>query len=316
MRLSLVAAALTLCAAACAVPAEESRVWSVPAEVPPPPNARAELLGAIELRGSSILFGGISGLEVSADGARIAAISDRSVWLEARLEREGGRLSGVSEARLIPLLSDGERPSLLRGDAEGLAAETLDGPRFVSFEQLWRVGRFDGPEDEETPLPGAPEWEGRSGNEALEALALAPDGRLLAIRERRDEDPFERFEGWWLDPRTGESIRIEVPRIDGYVVTGADFGPDGRLYLLVRTFSNFLGFRFAVQRFRVEADALVDGEVLAKVTGVGADNGEGIAVWRPEEAAGGDGRTRVLVISDDNFNLIQRTLLYEFAVPD
>jgi hypothetical protein len=103
-----------------------------------------------------------------------------------------------------------------------------------------------------------------------------------------------------------------LPGMDGAAPTGADFGPDGRLYVLERAFAFPAGFRFRLRRFEVEGDRIGPGEVLLDLGEVSvSDNGEGVAVWRDE-----NGAIRIDVISDDNFNLLQRTLILEFVLEE
>lgn len=313
-----VAAALALSAApfACAPSAENlGAVELRPAEVALPPGARLRLLDAVELRDGRPEFGGFSALEVSADGTRFVMLDDRGFVLEGRLERVGDRLRGVEAEGLRSLRRRGERPAYAFQDAEGLAipAPDLDGPRFVGFERAHRLARFaDGRADEAAlpPFGGMEDW---NGNEGLEALAIAPDGRLLAIRERAEEGEGPAIPAWWLGPDgAGPARPTSLTAPEGMSITGADFGPDGRLYALARRFDWLSGFSFAVLRYELEGDALTGGEELLRlVPSAGADNAEGIAAWRDAE-----GRVRLLVVTDDNFNLLQRTLLYDFAVTD
>jgi hypothetical protein len=306
---AVLAAALALAACDAAPPDGPVQVEALAWTGDPAPA----FLSGLELRSPDPAFGGLSALEVSADGARIVALSDRGIWLEARLMREDGRLVGLAEPRLAALRGpDGAVPPFARRDSEGLAIAdpALDGPRTVSFERMPRLARFDAPDAPERPTPGPDEIEAAHPNEGMEALALAPDGRLLAVRER--PAPGEaRFRAWWIAP-DGAVTPTTVPQLALKMAVGADFAPDGRLILLARTFSRALGFRYAIWRFRVDGDALVDGEVLLDVApGEAGENAEGVAVWR--DAAG---RTRILVVTDDNTSLMQRTLLLEFAAPD
>ncbi len=56
-------------------------------------------LGGLRLRSSSRIFGGLSGLEISEDGRRLLAISDRGFWFSADLVfGADGRLSGLSNS--------------------------------------------------------------------------------------------------------------------------------------------------------------------------------------------------------------------------
>ncbi len=291
-------AALALAGCAPASPAEELGLRAIPAQAQLAQGAQARLLGMVELRASDPAFGGFSALEVSAEGARIVALSDRGAWLTARLAREGDRLTGLRDAALVPF---GEDRPVIERDSEGLAiaSRDLSGPRFVSYERDGRVERDD------APFARSPDWRDL-GNTSLEGLAIAPDGRLLVLQERPVDG---LIRGWWID-REGAVSPTTLQMADAMAVTGADFGPDGALYTVTRTYNLVAGFRFGVRRHLPEGDGFgLPEPVLDIPFGEGADNGEGIALWQPAA-----GPLRILVITDDNMNLLQRTYLYEFEL--
>jgi hypothetical protein len=94
-----------------------------------PDDPGRERIGALRYTGGLVLssddprFGGWSAIEVSADGARLLAISDRASWMTARFAFDGdGQLSGLTDVNITPMLDDEGRA--LEGeaaDAEGLA---------------------------------------------------------------------------------------------------------------------------------------------------------------------------------------------------
>jgi hypothetical protein len=189
-----------------------------------------------------------------------------------------------------------------RGDAEGLAV-AADGRIWISFEGSTRVRIEDRGDGLPDLLPAHPDFAAMQGNAGLEALAVAADGTLYAIPERsgRADRPFPvyRFrDGAWDIPFT-------LPRRGPFLVSGADIGPDGRLYLLERDFAG-IGFRSRVRSF----DLAGGDERLILETGVGLhDNLEGIDVR--EDAAG----IRLTMISDDNFRFFQRTEIVDYLIP-
>ena len=299
-----------------AAPAAEGPPSLRVASVAPPsvPGARLRPLGALAIRGDRPEFGGFSALEVSADGARLVAVSDRGLWLEAGILRENGGLSGLEGARSPALLGPaGAIPPPVRRDAEGLAiaAGDLSGARAASFERLHRVARFDGPEGPERRGPALPrEVTEADGNGGLEALAVAPDGRLLALSEAEGPGGAGSL-ALWLHP-DGATTLTRLAHDPRFRPVGADFGPDGRLYVLGRRYSLREGFRFAIWRHAPEGHAPGVPEMLLEApAGDASDNAEGLAVWRD-----GDGRLRVVVITDDNFSLMQRTLLIEYVLEE
>ena len=251
-------------------------------------------------------FGSFSGLHVSADGQRCVTVSDKGAFAAGRFLRDGGRLTGVTPLRHGPLRApDGTPLSGRRIDAEGLTAGP-DGRLYVSFEAVDRIAVYDDIALPPVHLPSPAVFATLQNNSALEALASDTVGRLYAIPERSGalDRPFPiyRFDGGgWDQP-------FAVPRRPPYLVTGAEIGPDGRLYVLERDYS-FLGFRTRIRRFAIGAAGL-SGEETVVETGFGRfDNLEGIALW--QDAAG---RIRILCISDDNARIFQRTEFVEFTL--
>lgn len=252
-------------------------------------------------------FGGFSAIDVVDGGAGFVAIGDGGSRASGRLEREDGRLTGVEMTEFGPLHAiSGER---LRGDdadAEGLAS-VADGSFYVSFEGLHRIRRFDALDGPAERVPPHPDFERLQKNSGLEALAIDGDGVLHAIPERsgRWERPFPvyRFaDGVWLES-------LSVPRTGAWLVAGADFGPDGRLYLLERDFSWVGGFATRIRRFVPGPTGFDAGETLLETGKGSTDNFEGISVWR--DAAG---ETRVTLIADDNFFPLQSTAIAEYRL--
>lgn len=267
----------------------------------------AEHVGSWVWRSSVERFGGFSGLELSADGLGFAAVSDRGTLAQGRLQRDAeGRVIGVEQATLLPLRdSKGEELTGRFADAEGLA-RTADGSLYVSFEGYARVAYYTSPEAaaERLPRPGA--FDAMQNNSSLEALAVGPEDALYTLPERSGakDRPFPVWRyraGQWDQP-------FALPRDGNWLPVGADFGPDGRLYLLERDFFG-IGFLSRVRRFAIEDDAVTGGEVLLQTRTAAHDNLEGIAVWQD---AGG--AIRLTMISDDNFFWVQRTEFVDYRL--
>lgn len=272
--------------------------------VPKPPG----FLGAVRWQLDAPWFGGFSGLSVSDDGARLTAISDRGSLVTARIERQGGRIAAVRGVKASRLRASTGAPLIgLVSDAEGLAVAP-DGTLFISFEQVHRVARHDRRTTAARVLPRPAEFRALDDNEGLEALAIDAAGRLLVLPEtgRTPEGaiPVWRWDGTrWTRP-------FVLPARGGFAPVGADFGPDGRLYLLERDLGLF-GFRSRLRRWDVTGDA-PSGETTLVETPAGLhDNLEGVSVWRDRQ-----GRLRATMISDDNFLAIQRTEIVEYALPE
>jgi hypothetical protein len=207
--------------------------------------------------------------------------------------------------------------STRRWDCESLAI--ADGTAWIGLERVNEVLRFaigrDGFAARGTPIPMPAAVKGFANNRGLEALAVVPSGphagSLIGVGER----PFGGRDGpvspgFFL---TGTPGSFEVVRRDGFDVTDAAFLPSGDLLLLERRFAWLSGVAMRIRRFSGRAlrpGARLDGETMVSADmAMHIDNMEGLAVHR-----GRDGATILTLISDDNFNLLQRTVLLRFRV--
>jgi hypothetical protein len=268
------------------------------------------LVGAWELRGDHARFGGFSGLLIK-DG-RLIAISDQGWWLGASLQLQDGGLR-VANASMAPMHDgEGDRYTKSGGDAEGL---TLLGDRLaVSFERDHRLMML-----RETGRMGATlqprSFEQFRSNKGLEALASLPDGRMILFAEGTDADGIPMFV--LASPTETDEIVTEarLPQPSAHPVTGADVGPDGRLYLVLREYSVLSGVSIRIMRYALGPDGFPEAETAETLAAFnaasGIDNMEGISLERRS-----DGRTSLWLISDDNYRWTQRTLLIQFGVMD
>jgi hypothetical protein len=277
-----------------------------------------EFRGGIALRSTDQRFGGFSGIHVSADGANVLAISDRGSWLRLSLSYDrAGRLSGATRAEMGALIGEDGRPLTgSDGDAEALAV-LADGSMLVAFERRHRILHYPeaSPPFSKPPVP-FPIPEGLDEappNAGLEALAHVGRGFLVAIAERMTSGGGALAA--WVG-RGGVWEPFGYVRKPGMRVSDAALLPGGDLLVLEHRYSAQTG---SVVRFvRVARNAIVprrrvEGRELALLEPpLTTENFEGVAIRR------GDKReTLIYVISDDNFNPLQRTLLFLFAMkPD
>lgn len=265
-----------------------------------------QLLSAVSLTSSHPDFGGFSGLVVT-DG-HMVAVSDRGAWLLADLAEDAPGLRPV-RAGMAPMLgSDGRALDKAGGDAEGLTIR--DGNLVVSFERDHRIS-FHQERGQLGDVVRDRIFERMSSNKGMEALATTPDGWILGIGER----PLERGFPVHLLRYSGEILRGWLPASSRHFVTGADVGPDGNLYVLKRDFSILLGLSILIERYALDSDGFPDSAsrtLLARMDGQSRiGNMEGISLWQDQA-----GRTRLTLVSDDNFNGLLRTLLVDFEVLD
>ena len=274
-----------------------------------PTSGRAQFLSSVTWRHDHKYFGGVSGLELNADGTAFIAISDRGHILNGRLKRRGDHIHRIVIERFKRLRhTDGGRLPRFHYDAEGLAM-AADGTLYVSFETTHRVNRYASPGATPVELPHHPDFAGQQTNSSFEMLAIGPDQALYTMPERSGSTtrpfPIYRFaQGRWEQP-------FSVPRRVPFLPVGADFGPDGRLYLLERHFTGIFGFASRVRRFDLTPEGLANEETLLETRAGKHDNLEGLTVWRD-----GAGRIRLTMVSDDNYRKLQRTEFVEYAVAE
>lgn len=321
LRAGLVIPAVLAAAVSAAAAADKTvplTVESVPLNPENEAQVRAGALlyrGGIAVRSADPRFGGFSGLAVSRDGARLTAVSDRGAWFRARIRYDGaGRLAGLAGGRIGALAGPGGKP--LRGpDADAEALTFLpDGSALVAFERRHRVLRYPaGPH----PLSGrpvrAPAPAGLAAapfNGGAETLAHIGDGDLLLLTEGLTRGS-GAYAGWIA--RKGRWRPVVYARTRGFRPTDATVLPDGGIAVLERHYTPATGVsaRIALlSRSALAAGGAVPGrELLHLNPSMTVDNFEGIAARR-----GPNGRTVLYILSDDNFNPRQRTLLMMFEM--
>lgn len=267
--------------------------------------AEATLVGRTVWTRSDAVFGGISGLELSSNGREFIALSDRGYVFEGQLLRQENEIVGVESGR-AKFLTNRWKQQLQAGtnDSEGIALAP-DGRVYISFEGPARIRFYNHAFDQAVEPQPHPDFSRMQKNSALEALAIDADGWVYTLPERsgRATRPFPvyRTKGIKWD-------RVfDIPRRGAFLPVGADFGPDNRLYLLERDFTG-IGFRSRVRRF--DHDGSNEVEIL-RTGNATHDNLEGIAVWQDDQ-----GYTRIVMVSDDNFNFFQRTEIVEYRLTD
>jgi hypothetical protein len=252
-------------------------------------------------------FGGFSGIEVSDDGSAFVAISDRGQITTGTFQRDRGEISAITLATHNLLRDDKNIPTVQpRTDAEGLAVGS-DGRLHISFERVDRVWTYDTPDGIATWASYHLGWRALNTNGGLEALAVSPDDVLWAIAETTGRGA-EVSLVYSRAPGQKWSQVFVVDLDDDFSPVGADFGPDGRLYLLERGLYPF-GFRSRVRALTLGSNGIGSYETLMQSRIGQHDNLEGLSVWTDDA-----GRTRLTMISDDNFMAFQKTEIVEYVL--
>lgn len=278
-----------------------------------------DYLGGLVLTSKDKAFGGLSGLLVSDDGTRFLSVSDRGHWITGRLLYKGGELVGAREIKTAPMLGPDGQPFKGKefSDAESLIGD-LDGRVQVAFERNHRIWTYDlttaGFDALPTPVALPDEVKKIKTNGGLEGIARLKDkaGTILALTEKTPDDR-GNTKGWLVRP--GGSSSISLKPIKPFKLTDLAVLPNGDVLTLERRFSLAGGPGFLIRRIAgatIQPGATLDGSVLANAgQPYSVDNMEGLDIRRDK-----NGRLLIYIISDDNFNPMQRTLLMMFALRD
>jgi hypothetical protein len=217
------------------------------------------------------------------------------------------------------MLGPDGRPITARGwfDSESIA---LDGPFvYIGLERVNQVLRFDFSKGftrsrgEVVPLP--PAARKLPYNKGLEALVMVPKGlplagTLIAISERGLDHDGNLIAFLIGGPTPGQ---FSLRRTNNFDVSDAVLLPSGELLVLERKFSLLAGVGIRIRRIALKSvapGAVVDGpSIFDADLGHEIDNMEGIDAHVTSE-----GDTVLTMVSDDNFSMIQRTLLLQFTL--
>ncbi|MGB0681924.1 MAG: esterase-like activity of phytase family protein [Magnetovibrionaceae bacterium] len=269
--------------------------------------------GGLHLSSPDEAFGGFSGLSLSADGRGLVALTDEGTWLEAELTLdEDGVPEGLRYPRLSPLLDRQGKPHRNKASADAEEILSWPGGRYlISFERRHRLEQA-ATGAAALPVEGPRDLDGLPDNSGIEAMARLADGRLLLISE---DGPVGdgRTAAWIGHP--GHWQALAYPAYRSFKPTSALTLGNGDVLVVERHFSFATGIAIRLVRFDANAFGqfeVSEGDELAILRPpLTIDNMEALA--RLPHPGGGE---RILLLSDDNFNPLQRTLLLTFDLPE
>ncbi|HVR66501.1 MAG TPA: esterase-like activity of phytase family protein [Verrucomicrobiae bacterium] len=285
-----------------------------PADVQQTQVDSLQFVAGFELTSPASEWGGYSGMVMSDDGSSIVAVSDVGHWLRLELTHDvDGKLSGVGAARTEPLQDEAGQPVAGKewSDAEAVAAVS-GGSYIVAFERnhrLWRYASVDGiPGGVATAVAAPSEISALPENSGVEALLADDSGALTLVAESGAAGVSH---GWRQQGPDWQEFQIE--RSDGFEPTDLADAGKGKLALLERRYTEQDG---SAARISLLPGIPTDGPQAAYTLAVlrlplSVDNFECIAT-RPAPAGG----RFIYLMSDNNQNPQQRTLLLQFYVPD
>ena len=284
---------------------------------------RLKWRGGLSLLSTSPVFGGISGLSLDRNGKNIIAVTDQGTWMTGEIIYDGVRPKYLHKVIVGPLRARNGQvlKSKRNQDAEGLElinGTSKRGTALISFERNHRIGRFPitskgiGKPTGYLKLPKG--LRGVTRNKGLEAITIIKKGRykgrVLTFAERKISRD-GHLQGWILSGKKSKPLLLK--RIGGFDVTDLASLPSGDIIVLERRFNWSEGIHMRLRLIPVAALAsrrVIKGEILLEADGGYAiDNMEGLALHQTDK-----GKTVITLISDDNFSILQRTLLLQFEL--
>jgi len=258
-----------------------------------------EVQSITELSSHDDRFGGLSGL-LMQDGV-LLSVSDKGNLFHFDLE-------DLSKVDVFPLRS--KKGKILKGkkktDAESLAANP-EGGFYVAFERKHRLVPYDDEGEVSGPALKLPKAISKlSKNSGFEASETLGDGTLVLLGEGRsgdDEAPL------WVKPVKGKWQRRSVSLTGSFRPTGLTYvAGREQLILMERFYKPLVGVRIRLSKFDIKTGQRTEhlGELTSPLP---IDNMEGITSYRNKA-----GEDVLLLISDDNFSPLQRTLLMKLIL--
>jgi hypothetical protein len=277
-----------------------------------------EFRGGLALESKYPAFGGISGIHVEPGGNRFIAVTDKGSWLRGRIIYRDGRPAGIADTEMAPILGQDGRPLAARGwyDTESLAER--DGILYVGIERVEQIVRFDYRRDgllaRGQPINVPADFKTLTYNKSLECVAAPQQGslagELIAVSEK-SLDAAGNLRSFVLG--ANRVTRFSVKRTDEFDVSDCTILPPDDLLLLERRFSFVRGIAIRIRRVPISSlkeGVVVDGRTMIEADlAYEIDNMEGISIHRTT-----GGETIITIVSDDNFSVLQRNLLLQFAV--
>ena len=269
-------------------------------------NWTLEQVGFLNIDRNEKNYGGFSGLVIQDKGSEALILTDKSFFFVLKLQRnDDDILTGYSVIRKGRILSSkGEHLNGRNTDSESIVIDEIDN-YYISFESNHRIMMHTRVEGKGVFIPKHPMFRKLSVNKGIEALAIDNEDRLIAIPEKpplgMSDIPIFR-----LQNNKWEIVKY-VKIKDDFLVTDAEFLPQGLLLILERKFSWTQGFK---TRFRlISLDNFGNKKPITVFTSTANqfDNLEGMALWKDK-----NGEIRILTVSDDNFHPLQQSEIREF----
>ena len=271
---------------------------------------KLKFVSGVEIKSNHPDFGGLSGLIINDDKSLIA-VGDQGIWLTGKIKiDENGKLVEIINGRLGHLKGNENNPLYKLGksytDAESI--ETYNNKFIVSFERKHRILIFNDIFLHSEIFYDRIKYLDLPDNGGIEAMAPLKNNSIFLLSENLIH-PDDKIAGYLLSDN--KLKKVYVKKNGSFKPTDMSNLPDGNILLLERSFSPVRGVSARISVIKYED--LKPNSVILPFTldtlkpPMVVDNFEGISFLKLN-----DGGYYIFILSDDNFNFLQKTLLYQF----
>lgn len=283
----------------------EINITSEPLSMRQSPSEPVRFVAGWALTSDHEDFGGFSGLVLEPENGSLVALNDKGDWWKVPFDamQVVAPAGGTIQAHFMGAKSDKRKL-----DAESVVAHR-DG-YLISYEQIHRLSF----QPELGGKPSKPEgfaevnFTGMSKNGGMEAITILPTNDLLAFSER-GLDTRGTLKAWLVSANGAQTLRFAPPK--SFAPTDAATLPNGDVLVLLRKYSAVEGVAVKIHHVKagdIRPGAIVSGAPILELTPSDpVDNMEGLDLVALDNST-----VRIAMISDDNFNPLQRTLLMIF----
>ena len=271
---------------------------------------KLKFVSGIEIKSNHPDFGGLSGLIINEDKSLIS-VGDQGIWLKGKIKiDENGKLVEIINGRLGHLIGNENNPLYKLGksytDAESI--EPYNNKFVVSFERKHRILIFNDIFLHSEIFYDRIKYLDLPDNGGIEAMAPLKNNSIFLLSENLIH-PDDKIAGYLLSDN--KLKKVYVKKNGSFKPTDMSNLPDGNILLLERSFSPLRGASARISIIKYED--LKPNSVILPFTldtlkpPMVVDNFEGISFLKLN-----DGGYYIFILSDDNFNFLQKTLLYQF----
>ena len=271
---------------------------------------KLKFVSGIEIKSNHPDFGGLSGIIINEDKSLIV-VGDRGIWLTGKIKiDENGKLVEIINGRLGHLKDNENNPLYKLGksytDAESI--EPYNNKFVVSFERKHRILIFNDIFSHSEIFYDRIKYLDLPDNGGIEAMAPLKNNSIFLLSENLIH-PDDKIAGYLLSDN--KLKKVYVKKNGSFKPTDMSSLPEGNILLLERSFSPLRGASARISIIKYED--LKPNSVILPLTldtlkpPMVVDNFEGISFLKLN-----DGGYYIFILSDDNFNFLQKTLLYQF----